>query len=180
MLQLKKINSWSKVFISNLLCPYYCYLWDKCKDLQLRGIINQVFCLGAVITIKASKNGPPAKIYHKNDLKAYQVDGNSSDSPFLHKRSLCANFGSNMPCFVVEGISRTAAGSGMRSLWQILTTSSRLDFAVVLDIPLVCCICFFLIASIFDDFVRNFCPFFWEYLRELTLFCAALSFSSSK
>ena len=39
MLQLKKIiTSRSKVFISNLLCPYYHYLWGKCKELQQRGI----------------------------------------------------------------------------------------------------------------------------------------------
>ena len=35
MLRLKKIISFcSKVFISDLLCPYYHYLWGKCKDLQ--------------------------------------------------------------------------------------------------------------------------------------------------
>ena len=57
MLQLKKIiSSRSKVFISNFLCPYHCYLWGKCKDLQRRGIFNHVSCLGAVVTIKVSKN----------------------------------------------------------------------------------------------------------------------------
>ena len=81
MLQLKKIiSSHSKVFVSNLLCPYYHYLWGKCKDLQQRGIFNQVFCLGAVVTIKVSKNGPLVKIYNENDLKIYQSDGNASDS----------------------------------------------------------------------------------------------------
>ena len=35
VLWLKKIiSSLSKIFISNLLCPYYHYLWGKCKDLQ--------------------------------------------------------------------------------------------------------------------------------------------------
>ena len=35
VLRLKKIiSSCSKVFISNSLCPYYHYLWNKCKDLQ--------------------------------------------------------------------------------------------------------------------------------------------------
>ena len=39
VLWLKKIiTSCSKVFISNLLCPYYHYLWGKCKELQQRGI----------------------------------------------------------------------------------------------------------------------------------------------
>ena len=58
VLLLKKIISpRSKVFISNSLCPYYRYFWGKCKDLQRRGIFNQVFCLDAVVTIKVSKNG---------------------------------------------------------------------------------------------------------------------------
>ena len=79
MLQLRKIISFrSKVFISNLLWCHY-YLWGKCKELQQRGIFNQVFCLGAVVTIKVSKNGLPVKIYHKNDLKIYQGYGNARD-----------------------------------------------------------------------------------------------------
>ena len=81
MLRLKKIiSSRSKFFISDSLCPYYRYLWGKCKDLQRRGFLNQVFCLGAVATIKVSENGPLVKIYHENDLKIYQSDGNASDS----------------------------------------------------------------------------------------------------
>ena len=75
MLQLKKIiSSRSKVFISNSLCSYYRYLWGKCKYLQRRGIFNQVFCLGAVVSIKFSEDGPLVKIYHENDLKIYQSD----------------------------------------------------------------------------------------------------------
>ena len=59
VLRLKKIiSSRSKVFISTSLCPYYRYLWGKCKDLQRRCIFNQVFCLGGVATIKVSENGP--------------------------------------------------------------------------------------------------------------------------
>ena len=37
------------------------------------------FCLGAIVTIKVSENGPPDKIYHENDLKVYQGDGDASD-----------------------------------------------------------------------------------------------------
>ena len=67
MLRLKKIiSSRSKVFISNSLCPFYRYLWGKCKDMKRRDIFNQVFCLGAVGTIKVSENGPLVKIYHEN------------------------------------------------------------------------------------------------------------------
>ena len=47
--------------------------------MQRRGIFNQVFYLGAVVTIKVSENGLPVKIYHENELKIYQGDGNASD-----------------------------------------------------------------------------------------------------
>ena len=80
MLQLEKITSSpSKVFISNLMCPYYRCICSKCKDLEQKCIVNQVFCLGAVVTIKPSENGTPVKIYHENDLKVYQGNINVSD-----------------------------------------------------------------------------------------------------
>ena len=63
MLCLKKsINSCNNIHITNSLCPYYCFLWGKCKDQQRKGLINQVFCLSAVATIKVSENGSPIKI----------------------------------------------------------------------------------------------------------------------
>ena len=84
MLRLKKIiSSRSNVFISNSLYPYYRYLWGNCKELQRRGIFNQVFCLGAIVTIKVSENGPLIRIYHENVLNIYQGDGNASDSEWI-------------------------------------------------------------------------------------------------
>ena len=84
MLQLQKIKgSSSKVFISNSLCPYYCYLRGKCKDLQQRGSFNQVFYFEAVVAIKFSRNGPLLKICHENNVKIHQVDGNASDSEWI-------------------------------------------------------------------------------------------------
>ena len=73
MLRLKKsINSRSNVYIRNSLRPYYRFLSDKCKGLQRKGLINQVFCLGAVVTIKVRENGPPIKTFHESDLLVYQ------------------------------------------------------------------------------------------------------------
>ena len=44
MLQRKKdINQESKVFVSHSLCPYFRFLWGKCKELQRKGPINQMF-----------------------------------------------------------------------------------------------------------------------------------------
>ena len=70
--QKKDINSKNKVFVTNSLCPYYCFLWGKCKDLQRKGRISQVFCLGAVVTIRVTENSPAIKILHERDLMVYQ------------------------------------------------------------------------------------------------------------
>ena len=44
MLQWKKdINSKNKVFVTHPLCPYYCFPWGNCKDLQRKGMIRQVY-----------------------------------------------------------------------------------------------------------------------------------------
>ena len=44
MLRLKKsISPESKVYINHSLCPYYRYIWGKCKDLQRKGKGSQVF-----------------------------------------------------------------------------------------------------------------------------------------
>ena len=52
----KSISSNSKVYINNSLCPYYRYIWCKCKDLQGKGKVNQIFCFGAVVTIRITEN----------------------------------------------------------------------------------------------------------------------------
>ena len=73
MLQWKKdINSKNKVFVTHSLCPYYCFLWGKCKDLQRKDRISQVFCLGAVVIIRVSENSPVIKILHERDPMVYQ------------------------------------------------------------------------------------------------------------
>ena len=73
MLHLKKsINSHSNVYITNSLCPYYRFFSGKCKDLQRKGLTDQVFCLGAVATIKVRENARPIKIFHENDMLVYQ------------------------------------------------------------------------------------------------------------
>ena len=73
MLQRKKdINSKNKVFLTHLLCPYYRFLWGKCKDLKRKCRISQVFCLEAVVTIRVTENSPAIKILHERDLMVNQ------------------------------------------------------------------------------------------------------------
>ena len=83
-----------------------------------------------------------------------------------------SQFGSIISRIVVQGVSRTATWSGKEVFvekvyeFQPLNSAeeiSILDFAVVLDTPLVCYVCFFfLITSIFNNFARNSRPFLWE------------------
>ena len=73
MLQGKKdISKKSKVFVSHSLCPYYQFLWGKWKELQRKGQVNQVFCLGAVVSIRITENSPAIKILHEKDLMVWQ------------------------------------------------------------------------------------------------------------
>ena len=63
-----RLNVPNKIFISVSFCPYYRYIWGKCKDLQRQGQVNHVFCPGGVICIKLSENGSPIKLHHMNDI----------------------------------------------------------------------------------------------------------------
>ena len=65
VLRLKKpITSCSNVFITNSLTLIVIFSGGKCKDQERKHLIDQVFCLGAVVTIKVRENGPPAPAWH--------------------------------------------------------------------------------------------------------------------
>ena len=67
MLQRKKVvNQKIKVFVSHSLCPYYR------KELQRKVLINQVFCLGAVVTVRITENSSAIKVIHEKDLLVCQ------------------------------------------------------------------------------------------------------------
>ena len=73
MLQRKKdIIKKSKVFVSHSLCPYYRFLWEKWIELQRKGRVNQVFCLGAVVAIRVTENSPAIKFLPEKDLVVCQ------------------------------------------------------------------------------------------------------------
>ena len=65
-------TSRSNVYITNSLCLYYRFLWGKCEKLHRKGLINQVFCLRAVVTIKVRESCPPIKILYESDLLVHQ------------------------------------------------------------------------------------------------------------
>ena len=68
------INIPSKIFLSVSLCPYYRFIWGKCKDLQRRGKIHQVFCLGGTVSVKLSDIRNSVKIYHVADIPTFNDD----------------------------------------------------------------------------------------------------------
>ena len=65
------LNVPQKNFVSVSLCPYYRYIWGKCKDLQRQGQVNHVFCSGGVVSIKIYKNVSAVKLYHMNDMSDF-------------------------------------------------------------------------------------------------------------
>ena len=78
----KSVSSKSKVDISHSLCPYYRYIWGKCKDLQKESKVSQGFSLEVVVTIRVTENGSPMKILQEKDLMAihqcpHEVQNNS-------------------------------------------------------------------------------------------------------
>ena len=64
----------NKVFVSVSLCPYYRFIWGKCKDLQRQGKVHHVFCLGGIVCIKLSENGCPVKLHHISDIPNFPLD----------------------------------------------------------------------------------------------------------
>ena len=61
-------------FLYLYLCPYYRYIWGKCKDLQRQGKVHHVFCLGGIVCIKLSENGSPVKLHHISDIPNFPLD----------------------------------------------------------------------------------------------------------
>ena len=73
----KDFSHWNvhgKVFVSVSLYPYYRYILGKCKDLQRRWKIYQVFCLGGTIAVKVTKRSSARKIFHECDLLDLDTD----------------------------------------------------------------------------------------------------------
>ena len=63
-----RLNINNKVYVNPSLCPYYRYLWGRCKDLQRRKMIHHVFCLGSVVAINLTVQSLPLKIYQNSDI----------------------------------------------------------------------------------------------------------------
>ena len=79
----------NKIFLSVSLCPYYRFIWGKCKDLQRQGKVHHVFCLGGIVCIKLSENGSPVKLHHISDIPNFPSDSDT-ENQFLNKYSICS------------------------------------------------------------------------------------------
>ena len=69
-----QLNTHGKVFVSVSICLYYRYIWGKWKDLQRRGKIYGVFCLGITIAIKVTERSCAMKIFHECDILDLDTD----------------------------------------------------------------------------------------------------------
>ena len=49
-------------------------MWGKCKDLQRRGKICQVFCLGGTIAVKVTECSSAIKIFRECDILNLDTD----------------------------------------------------------------------------------------------------------
>ena len=70
------------------------FLWGKCKELQRKGWVNQVFCLGAVITVRITENGPTNNILHKKVSMVRQECPRESVEKIISLSSLLLTSGS--------------------------------------------------------------------------------------
>ena len=68
------LNVHGNVFVSVSLCPYYRYIWGKCKDLQRRGKIYQVFCRGGTIAVQVIERKSAREIFHECDILDLDTD----------------------------------------------------------------------------------------------------------
>ena len=70
-----RLNVINKIYVNPSLCPYYRYLWGRCKDLQRRKItLHYIFCLKSVVAIKLTKQTLPLKIYYESGIPYSQSD----------------------------------------------------------------------------------------------------------
>ena len=69
-----RLNMNNKVYVKPCLCPYYRYLWGRCKYLQHRKMIHHVSCLESVVAIKLTDQPLSLKIYHDSDIPYSRSD----------------------------------------------------------------------------------------------------------
>ena len=68
------LNVTNKVFVSVSFCPYYRFIWGKCKDLKRQRQVHHAFCLGGIVCVILSKNGSPVKLHHISDITNFSSD----------------------------------------------------------------------------------------------------------
>ena len=79
--------------VSVSICAYYYFIWGKWKDLQRRGKIHQVICLGGTTIIIISEFGNPVEICHVNDISILMMKKNR----FVH----ILFFNGEKTCFLI-------------------------------------------------------------------------------
>ena len=78
----KNFNRWSigidsnKVFINEVLCRYYKFLWSKCKKLRAEKWIEAFWVSNGQIKLRIEPEGAVSRISHIQDLQKLLPDYN--------------------------------------------------------------------------------------------------------
>lgn len=67
--ELKNLNITNNVFINSNLCPYFRFLWGKCKKLLDEKLLNRFWIYNGYIFITHELDSEKIKITHLSDLK---------------------------------------------------------------------------------------------------------------
>ena len=74
--KLKDINIHGKIFINSNLCPYFKFIWGRCKRIYDQKMINRFWVYNGFIFIALEENSPKIKINHLDKLKDIFPDFN--------------------------------------------------------------------------------------------------------
>ena len=58
----------TKIFIYEILCPYYRGIWNKCKKLRTNQKLHQFYTINEIVRIRLEENGLPRSITRMLDL----------------------------------------------------------------------------------------------------------------
>ena len=68
------LPSGTKIYINQILCPYYRILWSKAERLQNIGSIDNLYISNGTIKIKVTENSSPITITRLDDFKIHFPD----------------------------------------------------------------------------------------------------------
>ena len=65
-----------KIFVNESLCPYYNWLWNKCKTIKNKNKLHQFYTLNGIIRVRLVEHGPVKNVKYISDLEELFRDVN--------------------------------------------------------------------------------------------------------